>query len=155
MKFSYQTGFFICIILVTLLLFKDIYKTSFQFTLEKNSRGSDVNLDNYEDLFYSIIDSDSSLNSTMMDTVISRLYISTQSTLSILNKRDIENILDQNVNITNSNKVNIRVISSTFTYFYKGWFFFCHYTYYRQIKLSKCTLWSKYNIPLQWIICVI
>ena len=31
----------------------------------------------------------------------------------------------------------------------------CHYKYYRQIKLSKCTLWSKYHIPLQWIICII
>ena len=108
MKFSYQTGFFICIIIVLLLIFKDIYKNSFQFTLEKNTRGSDVNLDNYEDLFYSLIDRNSSLNSTMMDKVISRLYISPQSTLSIMNKTDIENILDQNVNITKSNKVNIQ-----------------------------------------------
>ena len=108
MKFSYQTGFFICIIIVLLLIFKDIYKNSFQFTLEKITRGSDVNLDNYEDLFYSLIDRNSSLNSTMMDKVISRLYISPQSTLSIMNKTDIENILDQYVNITKSNKVNIR-----------------------------------------------
>ena len=108
MKFSYQTGFFICIILVFLLIIKDIYKYSFQFTLEKIARGSDANLDISEDLFYSLIDRNSSLNSTMMDKVISRLYISPQSTLSIMNKTDIENILDQNVNITKSNKVNIR-----------------------------------------------
>ena len=115
MKFSYQTGFFICIIIVLLLIFKDIYKNSFQLTLEKITRDSDVNLDNYEDLFYSLIDRNSSLNSTMMDK-----DISPQSTLSIMNKTDIENILDQNVNITKSNKVNIRFFLSTITNFYKG-----------------------------------
>ncbi|XP_022310001.2 uncharacterized protein LOC111115530 [Crassostrea virginica] len=104
MKFSYQTGFFICIILVVLLIFKDIYKYSFQFTLEKNARGSDANLDISEDLFYSLIYRNSSLNSTMMDKVISRLFTSPHSTLSSMNETDIENILDQNVNITNSNK---------------------------------------------------
>lgn len=108
MKFSYQTGFVICIILVVLVIFKDIYKNSFQFTLEKNTRGSDVNFDNYQELFYSLIAGNSSLNSTMMDKVISRLYISPQSTLRIMNKTDNENVLDQNVNITNDNKVNIR-----------------------------------------------
>ena len=124
MKFSYQTGFFICIIIVLLLIFKDIYKNSFQFTLEKITRGSDVNPDNYEDLFYSLIYRNSSLNSTMMDKVISRLFTSPHSTLSSMNETDIENILDQNVNITNSNKVNIDFLS-TFTNFYKGWIFLC------------------------------
>lgn len=124
MKFSYQTGFFIFIILVVLLIIKDIYKYSFQFTLEKIARGSDANLDISEDLFYSLIYRNSSLNSTMMDKVISRLFTSPQSTLSSMNKTDIENILDQNVNITNSNKVNIDFLS-TFTNFYEGWIFLC------------------------------
>ena len=92
----------------------------FSIHIGKNARGSDVNLDNYEDLFYSPIDRNSSLNSTMMDKVIPKLFHSPQSTLSSMVKMDIEYIRDKNVNFTKSNKVNIRFFLSTFTNFYKG-----------------------------------
>ena len=126
-QLQYKTGFFVCIIFVLLLMFK-IYTDSSHFTLQKIEGGSEVHLDNYEDLFR-LISRNSSLNSTILDKVISRLFIWPHSTLSSMNTTDIKTFLDQKVNTSNHNKVNT-FSSDTFTIFLflftKYRFFFCY-----------------------------
>ena len=107
---------FVCIILVLLLMFK-IYKDGSHLTLQKIVGGSEVHLDKYEDLFYRLISGNSSLNSTILDKVISRLFFWPQSTLSSMNTTDIKHFLDQKVNTSNHNKVNT-LFSDTFTNFF-------------------------------------
>ena len=116
-RLPYKTGFFVCIVLVLLLMFK-IYKDGDRFELQKIVGGSEVYLDNNEDLFHRLIRGNSSLNSTILDKVISRLFISPQSTFSSISTTDIKKFLDQKVNISNHNKVNT-LFSVTFTNFYK------------------------------------
>ena len=117
-QLQYKTGFFVCIILVLLLMFK-IYIDGSHFTLQKTEGDSEVHLDNYEDLFHRLISRNSSLNSTILDKVISRLFFWPQSTLSSMNTTDIKHFLDQKVNTSNHNKVN--------TFFLTHLLFFCFY----------------------------
>ena len=113
-QLQYKTGFFVCIILVLLLVLK-IYIDGSHFTLQKIEGGSEVHLDNYEDLFR-LISRNSSLNLTILDKVISRLFIWPHSTLSSMNTTDIKTFLDQKVNTSNHNKVN--------TFFWHIYYFF-------------------------------
>ena len=115
-QLQYKTGFFVCIIFVLLLMFK-IYIDGSYFTLQKTEGDIEVHLDNYEDLFHRLISRNSSLNSTILDKDIFRLFIWPQSTLSSMNTTDIKKFLDQKVNTSDHNKVNT-LFSDTFTNFF-------------------------------------
>ena len=115
-QLQYKTGFFVCIVLVLLLMFK-IYIDGSYFTLQKTEGDSEVHLDNYEDLFHRLISRNSSLNSTILDKDIFRLFIWPQSTLSSMNTTDIKKFLDQKVYTSDHNKVNT-LFSDTFTIFF-------------------------------------